>query len=236
MCPACPSCWGGIYLIYDDETTSSISVGANASAVQAELSTLDTLGPASVYDSLASLNVTMAGGDTLCASADAVTTSIGIRSPYGNLPSFNLIGSVRDASGSSVGLSFSNGKGTKENVYCANHGVCDFNVGTCVCDRNTTAFPEEWYWWESSDGYGGPGGRPDCGYQRVESSTNVTQACPVGIVFADANSPTIDNMEEASFFVRAVYIMTGEILFSPALVLVLVVMISTIVDFVPAVF
>lgn len=218
MCPACPSCSGGIYLIYDDETTSSISVGANASAVQAELSTLDTLGPASVYDGLASLNVTMdGGGDTLCASGDAVTTSIGIRSPYGNLPSFTLIGAVRDASGASVALTVSDGKGTKENVYCANHGVCDFDVGTCVCDRNTTAFPEEWYWWESSDGYGGPGGRPDCGYQRVESTTNVTQACPVGIVFADANSPTIDSMEEASFFCPS-SIMTSDFFFSPALV------------------
>ncbi|CAM9210082.1 unnamed protein product, partial [Laminaria digitata] len=198
QCPACPSCWGGIYLIYDDETTSSISVNANASAVQAELSSLDTLGSASVYDDLLTLNVTMEGGDTLCSSEDLVTTSISIRSPYGNLPSFTLIGSVRDASGASVNLTFSDGKGTKENVYCANHGVCDFGVGTCVCDRNTTNFPDEWYWWESSDGYGKPGGRPDCGYQRVESTTNVTQSCPVGIVFADANSPTLETMDEVS--------------------------------------
>ena len=198
VCPECPSCWGNIYLIYDDETTSSISIGANASEVEAKLSNLDTLGSASVYDDLASLNVTMEGGDTLCASGDSVTTSISIRSPYGNLPSFTFIGSVRDASGASVALTISDGKGTKENVYCSNHGVCDFDVGTCVCDRNTTAFPEEWYWWESSDGYGGPGGRPDCGYQRTESTTNATQGCPVGIVFADANSPTIETMDEAS--------------------------------------
>lgn len=198
VCPACPSCSGGIYLIYDDETTSSISVSANASEVQAALSSLDTLGPASVYDDLASLNVTMEGGDTLCASGDSVTTSISIRSPYGNLPAFTFIGSVRNASGSAVEVSLLDGKGTKENVYCANHGVCDFDVGTCVCDRNTTAFPDEWYWWESSDGYGGPGGRPDCGYQRVESSTNTSQACPVGVVSADADSPTFETMEKAS--------------------------------------
>ncbi|CAM9471330.1 unnamed protein product, partial [Hapterophycus canaliculatus] len=159
-CPACPSCTGGIYLIYDDETTSLIPTDANASDVRQALLGLDTLGAASVYGDILSLNVTMDGGLSLCTSEEAVTTSIEVRCAYGNLPSFAFIGSVRDVGGVSVPVTFADRKGDKENEFCSNHGVCDFATGTCLCDRNTTNFPDDWYWWESSDGYGGPGGRP----------------------------------------------------------------------------
>lgn len=97
-----------------------------------------------------------------------------------------------------VALEIADGKGTKENDYCSNHGVCDFETGTCLCDRNTTFFPNEWYWWESSDGYGGPGGRGDCGYQREESTANVNQSCPVGVVFEDETTPTYETMDKVS--------------------------------------
>lgn len=95
-----------------------------------------------------------------------------------------------------VAVDITDGQGTKENEYCSNHGVCDFETGTCSCDRNTTYFPDEWYWWESSDGYGGPGGRGDCGYQREESATNVNQSCPVGVVFEDENTPTYGTVDQ----------------------------------------
>lgn len=196
VCPACPSCTGGIYLIYDDETTSMIPHDASASDVESTLVGLDTLGAASVYGTISSISVTMDGGSTLCDAGAAVTTSIEVRCAYGNLPSFAFIGSVRDSGGSPAAVAFSDSKGTKENEYCANHGVCDFGTGSCLCDRNTTMFPTEWYWWESSDGYGGPGGRPDCGYQRVESTATTAQSCPVAEVFTDQSMPTYETFDE----------------------------------------
>lgn len=197
ICPACPSCSGGIYLIYDDDATSLIPSDASASDVEEALAGLGTLGAAaSVYGEVLSISVAMEGGSSLCESGASVATSIALRSAHGNLPSFAFIGSVRDADGASVTVTYADGNGDKENEYCANHGVCDFATGSCLCDRNTTMFPDEWYWWESSDGYGGPGGRPDCGYQRVESVTNRTQSCPVAVVFANVSSPTYESYEE----------------------------------------
>ncbi|CAB1097259.1 unnamed protein product [Ectocarpus sp. CCAP 1310/34] len=198
VCPACPSCTGGIYVIYDDETTSLISHDADESDVQEALVSLDTLGSASVYGDIFSVNVSMEGGTSLCDSGSEVTTTIEARCAYGNLPSLTFIGSVRDADGLPVAVTFSDGKGDKENEFCANHGVCDHSTGACLCDRNTTNFPLDWYWWESSDGYGGPGGRPDCGYQRVEASTNTTQSCPVAVVFDDETMPTYESFDEVT--------------------------------------
>lgn len=198
VCPACASCTGGIYLIYDDETTSMIPSDASASDVEAALSALDTLGSASVYGDVLSVNVDMDGGASLCDSGATVTTSVEVRCAYGNLPSFTFIGSVLHADGSSAAVTFSDRKGNKENEYCANHGVCDFGTGSCLCDRNTTMFPSEWYWWESSDGYGGPGGRPDCGYQRVEHTADAAQSCPVGLVFTDESMPSYESFDEVT--------------------------------------
>lgn len=101
-------------------------------------------------------------------------------------------------SSTKVTVNLRDGQGTKENEYCSNHGVCDFETGTCVCDRNTTQFPNDWYWWESSDGYGGSGARGDCGYQRQESATNVSQSCPVGIVFSNETMPMYETMDQVN--------------------------------------
>lgn len=169
---------------------------ASAADVLAALLALDTLSSASVHGEILSVNVDMDGGAALCVSGATVTTSIEVRCAYGNLPSFAFVGSVLHSGGSSADVTFSDSKGNKENEYCANHGVCDFDVGTCLCDRNTTMFPSEWYWWESSDGYGGPGGRPDCGYQRVEQTADVDQSCPVGVVFANESTPTYETFDE----------------------------------------
>ena len=49
-------------------------------------------------------------------------------------------------------------KGTKEDDVCANRGVCDSTEGSCVCfDTNGDTYA-------SSNGYGAPGLRGDCGY------------------------------------------------------------------------
>ncbi|CAM9905601.1 unnamed protein product, partial [Discosporangium mesarthrocarpum] len=196
-CPACPSCSGGIYLIYDDEATSSLSPNATAFDIESELRALSTLGGSgSVYGNLTGINVSTGAWPTLCDASSSLTTTIRLRSSYGNLPNFTLVNSVVDNMGQVVGMNFTGPKGTKESTFCSNHGVCNVGTGVCTCDRNTTFFPDEWYWWESSDGYGGPGSRPDCGYQRVVSTTNTTQRCPVGVVFTDQSAPTYETMDQ----------------------------------------
>lgn len=196
VCPACPSCSGVIYFVYDDETTSSISVDEGPEEIETAIRQLSTLRTSSVYGNMTRINVTTTEDENICNSLTEVSTSIRLHCPYGNLPSFTVITSVRDADGQAVTLDVTDGKGTKENEYCSNHGLCGFDTGTCICDRNITQFPDEWYWWESSDGYGGPGGRGDCGYQRVESTTNVSQGCPVGVVFTNESMPTYETMDK----------------------------------------
>ncbi|CAK4894744.1 unnamed protein product [Aphanomyces euteiches] len=44
--------------------------------------------------------------------------------------------------------------GTKENAVCSNHGTCNYNTGVCHCG----------FGFGSSNGYGQPGNRGDCGY------------------------------------------------------------------------
>lgn len=103
-CPACPSCTGGIYLIYDDETTSAISPNASDLEIESEIRNLSTLGTTSVYGNISWINVstTAGGAGSLCDSESAMTTSIRLRCPYGNLPSFTLVNSVRDFDGDTV--------------------------------------------------------------------------------------------------------------------------------------
>eukprot|EP01031_Cornospumella_fuschlensis_P031978 gene31978-38666_t len=75
--------------------------------------------------------------------------------------------SWRDAQG----RAFRSRKGTKENDVCSNRGVCDYNTGICSC-YNTNGDV-----YGSSDGYGGPGNRGDCGYI-VSASTKNVSTCP----------------------------------------------------------
>lgn len=98
-CPACPSCTGGIYLIFDDETTSSISPNANDLEIESEIRLLETLGNSSVYGNMTWINVstTAGGAGSLCDAGVSVKTSIRLRCPYGNLPGFTLINSIRDS-------------------------------------------------------------------------------------------------------------------------------------------
>lgn len=105
-CPACPSCTGGIYLIFDDETTSSIPPDSNDLEIESEIRLLDTLGNSSVYGKMTWINVstTAGGAGSLCDASASVTTRIRLRCPYGNLPSFTLINSIRGSDGDLVRL------------------------------------------------------------------------------------------------------------------------------------
>lgn len=117
----------------------------------------------------------MCAADGILRVCDPLTdsyTRIELRGEFGNLPDLQLIASVIDSStGTLKPVSVSSNKGTKENVYCSNHGVCDFESGTCLCFQSRALT----YFWETSDGYGEAGARGDCGYPKVTPS-----ACPYG--------------------------------------------------------
>ncbi|OWZ15600.1 Tenascin [Phytophthora megakarya] len=48
-------------------------------------------------------------------------------------------------------------KGTRENAFCSNHGICDFSTGICSCHAN----------YGGSDGKGGPGTIANCGFHEL---------------------------------------------------------------------
>ena len=54
--------------------------------------------------------------------------------------------------------------GTTESLECSGHGVCDYSKGLCTC----------YGLYSSSDGFGSPGVRMDCGY-RYQLTANYTQ-------------------------------------------------------------
>ncbi len=57
----------------------------------------------------------------------------------------------------SAGVTFNSAQGTKEAEPCANRGVCTLSDGQCTCYTSNGDV------YASSDGYGGPGTRGDCG-------------------------------------------------------------------------
>ena len=74
-------------------------------------------------------------------------------------------GTVVDTTGQTT----SSQSGTKENTECTGRGQCTTSDGTCFC----YTFKGDAY--GSSDGYGNPGTRGDCGYVR---SLNPISTCP----------------------------------------------------------
>lgn len=106
----------------------------------------------------------------VCDPSYYTITRIEMRGEFGNLPDLTLINSVYDSyTNNPKQFNLTTSKGTKENVYCSNHGVCDFDTGTCLCFQSRYNY----FYWESSDGYGHLGTRGDCGHTRVSPS-----ACP----------------------------------------------------------
>jgi hypothetical protein len=61
--------------------------------------------------------------------------------------------------------------GTKEAALCSNRGTCDRTSGLCSCFQSFGDM------YDSSDGYGGPGLRGDCGWVR-SSTAEAVSSCP----------------------------------------------------------
>lgn len=119
-------------------------------------------------------NVTIAvsSASALCVAGATTVSNVTVRGAYGNLPPLGAINSLAASDGRTgparVNFTITDNHGTKENAECNNHGVCDTATGACRCAQlvvpGTTNFR---FRFGSSDGYGGRGGRGDCGFAVV---------------------------------------------------------------------
>ncbi|GMF13756.1 unnamed protein product [Phytophthora lilii] len=159
---------GTFTLTFRDETTRNIPFGATAETIKVALEELSTIGE---------VNVTFSGGAVACSNSINTVIMVDFLTELGDLPPLSgssallqdrINGNAQDGSGSLV---FSTGgdtllgetsvKGTRENVFCSNHGICDFSTGICTCHPN----------YGGSDGKGGPGTIANCGFHELKAGT-----------------------------------------------------------------
>lgn len=157
----CKATSGTFTLAFRQETTAPITFNELSTALAVKFNALTTVG----YTTVEYAGITT----TACTSLGNVI-SITFTQDFGDLPFI-----VPD----SAGLSHSNviegvaltvaefRKGTKENAFCSNRGVCDTASGVCTCSTN----------YDTSNGAAGQGNaqfnRGDCGF----ATASIT-ACP----------------------------------------------------------
>lgn len=189
VCPICTTCTGGILLEYDGEMTSLIPPTSTSTSIVTSLTGLTTLSTASVYGAISSVSVTYSSGTTLCDNAAQITTTISIYSTYGNLPDLVLTNAVYDT-GVLESVTITGAKGTKENTYCANRGICDTSTGYCTCTKTLSLWPFTYMRWQSSDGKGAAGTRGDCGYRVFSDAYSAGHICPTGTYYSSLTIST----------------------------------------------
>ncbi|KAG6977028.1 hypothetical protein JG688_00000758 [Phytophthora aleatoria] len=156
---------GSFTLTFRDETTTNIPYNAVESDVKVALEELSTIGE---------VDVTFSGGAVACSSSLNIVVMVDFLTELGDLPPLSgsntllqdrINGDARDGSGSLVFvtggdtlLGQTSVKGTREDAFCSNHGICDFSTGICTCHAN----------YGGSDGKGGPGTIANCGFHELK--------------------------------------------------------------------
>lgn len=156
----CQATGGTFTLSFKGHTTSPIPYNADQETLKSYLQQLPSI-KARYGDAL---GITYDGVTQEACNSVGNTISIEFLQNFGPQPllvpdggALLLIAGVPDLSVAKAVV------GTKENDVCSNRGLCNAQSGTCGCV----------YGFASSDGYGGPGRRGDCG-----SPTVVTTTCP----------------------------------------------------------
>jgi hypothetical protein len=135
-------CTGTATLTVNGQTTLPLPWDAPAALIRARLLQL----PA-VQDAAVSFSV----GAALCASGSNVNTDVALTLSSGELSAHPVAAAAYSAT---VSISTSSLTGTKVLQVCSGRGLCSAATGTCTCFAG----------YASSDGRGGAGSIPDCGY------------------------------------------------------------------------
>jgi len=146
---------GYFTLSFKKVTTAYIYATDSDSTMQAKLNALS---------SVTNSGIVVTGADPVC-SGNGITY-VEFRQDFGPQPLLipNYSGLKGTVNGVNASVSVATYiVATKENNPCSNRGICDPNSGLCACNTN----------YETSDGYGNPGTRGDCG-----APTATISACP----------------------------------------------------------
>ncbi|GMF43063.1 unnamed protein product [Phytophthora fragariaefolia] len=159
---------GSFTLTFRDATTVDIAVSATSGIVKAALEELSTI---------EEVQVSFVGGTTACSNSINIVIVVDFLTELGDLPSLSgshallqdsINGNAQDGSGTLVFAtggatlqSVASVRGTRENAFCSNHGICDFSTGICTCHAN----------YGGSDGKGGPGTIANCGFHELKYGT-----------------------------------------------------------------
>mmetsp|Transcript_10842 Transcript_10842/g.14124 ORF Transcript_10842/g.14124 Transcript_10842/m.14124 type:complete len:663 (+) Transcript_10842:334-2322(+) len=113
--------------------------------------------------SITNEGITVTGDDIVCSTSGA-TITVTFTQDFGDVPMLvaDTTGLLNGDDEGTVAVSQYR-RGTKEDAYCSNRGICDFASGLCACNED----------YETSDGYGNVGTRGDCGYV-----SETISACP----------------------------------------------------------
>ncbi|KAG7395531.1 hypothetical protein PHYBOEH_003671 [Phytophthora boehmeriae] len=113
----CTTCTGTFALSFRGRVTTNLAAVDLSETLKAALEALD-----SIY------GVDIAAGTPLCSSGGS-TIAITFTNNPGDLPNLNVLNNLVDGNP----LVTTTTPGTREDVYCSNHGSCDFYTGVCTC-------------------------------------------------------------------------------------------------------
>lgn len=195
-CPICLNCFGTVYFSYLTSVSIPVDItatGASALITSAIQGLIDL--QAAAWSNMV-VEVTISNSlnqDKICTTTAISTVSINIYSDYGNIPFLSILDasyySGYTANGyttstASANLVFTTNAGTATLYECSNQGTCDYITGKCNCFDKSIA-GSYLYKASSSNGYGRPGLRGDCGY--IESSVSTCSYESNGVTYESCN-------------------------------------------------
>jgi hypothetical protein len=153
-CGICANCFGRVYFQYGTSVSDPIDITTTAveSAVSTAIAGMEDLA-AAMWTNLAVSVDSSDGSNRICSTTTAVTTTIELRSDYGNLPFLTLFdASYLDTTTTNPANLTMRTNAAVDKVYeCSNQGTCDYSAGQCQCYQSVLAGGIK-YRADSSDG------------------------------------------------------------------------------------